>query len=535
MVKSDSSARGQVRGAAAQKVQAIARGNSARRLLRETQLKEVYGGTEKPLSEVEKLRQRIAHLEKENRMLKLRLEPLPQNAADTAGSAAKTAASGPRAAKGSGSALWSLESWLHTVPMPKIVSNSLLKHLKGQGAVPSTSGLEQAFMDELGTSGDLETFMALLKDALVLEEIADALFASAKKLAKQKAAARTRALRAANSKAAESAGGEDAQLAAFRAKFVDEGARELIMGSYKTFFGQLHGLIGLPVGGDVARVLEAMEVEHCKRPDAATEFEPGNYGTRTTSAKEYAFVANGAQGPAEQRNIEENRRRKARTVSSYAAERKACDAKLEALGIAEVSDAEFIAARLYTGPLYVKYNTILRCKGAAGSSVFLTKLMQELCAGNQYETTLHLLSSAIHKLGHIQKAAPLYRAPGGVLPEAFWRFDEYNSRGGVEFAFMSATADREVALEYAQQSQAGVIFQIHQAMVDRGADLSWLSQYPFEAEVTFPCLTALETRDSHVEGSTIVVEMTPRLVDELDQVSAPEQKKSGGSSICTVM
>ena len=103
---------------------------------------------------------------------------------------------------------------------------------------------------------------------------------------------------------------------------------------------------------------------------------------------------------------------------------------------------------------------------------------------------------------------------------------------------MSATAEREVALEYAASSAAGVIFEIHQPMVDRGADLSWLSQYPFEAEVTFPALTALEVRDTHVEGSTIIVEMTPRLVDEYDAPpppTPPPPPPPAKSSVCAVM
>ena len=59
--------------------------------------------------------------------------------------------------------------------------------------------------------------------------------------------------------------------------------------------------------------------------------------------------------------------------------------------------------------------------------------------------------------------------------------------GGVEFAFMSTTTKREVALDYASRGKAGVIFEIMQGMVDRGADLSWLSQYP---QACFPGMHA---------------------------------------------
>ena len=61
-------------------------------------------------------------------------------------------------------------------------------------------------------------------------------------------------------------------------------------------------------------------------------------------------------------------------------------------------------------------------------------------------------------------------------------------RGGIEYAFSSTTTDREQALLYANAStdpkstQASTIFEMQMGMVDRGADLSWLSQYPHERE-----------------------------------------------------
>ena len=45
-------------------------------------------------------------------------------------------------------------------------------------------------------------------------------------------------------------------------------------------------------------------------------------------------------------------------------------------------------------------------------------------------------------------------------------------------------------------------------MMDRGADLSWLSQYPHEQEVCFAPLCALELQESHVDGAMIVVSLT---------------------------
>ena len=68
---------------------------------------------------------------------------------------------------------------------------------------------------------------------------------------------------------------------------------------------------------------------------------------------------------------------------------------------------------------------------------------------------------------------------GALLPRPFWTPNQYNVRGGVEVAFMSCTEDKEVALKYAaSKKKAAIVFEVKQGMVDRGADVAWLSQYP---------------------------------------------------------
>ena len=43
---------------------------------------------------------------------------------------------------------------------------------------------------------------------------------------------------------------------------------------------------------------------------------------------------------------------------------------------------------------------------------------------------------------------------------------------------MSCTEDKEVALKYAaSKKKAAIVFEVKQGMVDRGADVAWLSQY----------------------------------------------------------
>ena len=102
---------------------------------------------------------------------------------------------------------------------------------------------------------------------------------------------------------------------------------------------------------------------------------------------------------------------------------------------------------------------------------------------NIYPTTLHAINSAVIKLGKLTKAETVYRGIGGkALPTEFWKPNRFGVRGGVEPAFMSTTLDREVAMTYASGSGVGIVLAIRQGMVNRGADISWLSQYPHEAE-----------------------------------------------------
>ena len=159
---------------------------------------------------------------------------------------------------------------------------------------------------------------------------------------------------------------------------------------------------------------------------------------------------------------------------------------------------EGIGGRLYTGPMFVKYNDLLRGFGGHLAG----------CKGNRYVTTTHVINSTIVKASKLTKAAKVYRGiVGGVLPDAFWTPNEHGVRGGVESAFLSTTLNRDVALQYSRQpGRPGLVFEIQQGMIDRGADLAWLSQYPHEAEILFAPLSGLEVQATRAEGSTLVVE-----------------------------
>ena len=61
----------------------------------------------------------------------------------------------------------------------------------------------------------------------------------------------------------------------------------------------------------------------------------------------------------------------------------------------------------------------------------------------------------------------VYRGLGGmVLPECFWKADNFGCRGGVEYALMSTTTHREVAIQYCgSEKDRPTIFEIEVGQV----------------------------------------------------------------------
>ena len=66
----------------------------------------------------------------------------------------------------------------------------------------------------------------------------------------------------------------------------------------------------------------------------------------------------------------------------------------------------------------------------------------------------------------------------------------------------------------------GVVLEITPGLVDRGADLSWVSQYPFEQEILFAPLTALEVCDRRIEDQVVVVSVRPTVNQSAQTIEA---------------
>ena len=156
-----------------------------------------------------------------------------------------------------------------------------------------------------------------------------------------------------------------------------------------------------------------------------------------------------------------------------------------------ISEAEVIAGRGYTGPLFVKMNGSLR----AVSGKFPASMTEHL-KGNTYTNLIYACNSLLRKfsqISNIPKGRVVYRGLSGVnLPQCFEECEEGGGRGGVDFGFLSTTRRREVAASYIGDKGKPVLFMFEVGDIDRGASLSFLSQYPNEEEILIPPLSYLE-------------------------------------------
>ena len=128
--------------------------------------------------------------------------------------------------------------------------------------------------------------------------------------------------------------------------------------------------------------------------------------------------------------------------------------QLQRLCKARLLREELVALRLYTGPMYFKYNAILR--QLEGCKIVKT------CKGNKYCTTIHCIVSGIVKLSAICDAEvagsrEVYRGISGVvLPPHFLKRDEFGCRGGVDFGLISTSRSMQVAIDYLVVGKGGV-------------------------------------------------------------------------------
>ena len=110
-----------------------------------------------------------------------------------------------------------------------------------------------------------------------------------------------------------------------------------------------------------------------------------------------------------------------------------------------------------------------------------------------------MITSGIIKLAkvmHVPKSRKVFRGVAGmVLPECFFKANKMGFRGAAEPAFMSTSLNKDVTMKYVAALQMALVFELAVGEVNRGAEVSWCSQYPLEDEVLFPPLSHLEVME----------------------------------------
>ena len=117
--------------------------------------------------------------------------------------------------------------------------------------------------------------------------------------------------------------------------------------------------------------------------------------------------------------------------------------------------------------------------------------------GNRYTNAIYLCVSGMRKISaasRIPRGRKVFRGMAGFrLPDVFVVAGEDGGRGGAEFAFMSCTTNKEVAVSYINAAKGlPILFEFEVGSIDRGAPLSFLSEFPGEDEVLIPPLSFLE-------------------------------------------
>ena len=153
---------------------------------------------------------------------------------------------------------------------------------------------------------------------------------------------------------------------------------------------------------------------------------------------------------------------------------------------AELTEAEVVALRLYTTPVYKFMNNPLREEKKCPLAV-----------------TTYFAYEGIKKL---RKQAAQEKEPivlwRGLRNVKMTNDFKKGGQGGTELAFMSTTRDLAVAIKYSLSQESLILKIVPKNFMAMGADLAWLSVFPKEAEVLFPPLTYLQPT-----GRTKVVEV----------------------------
>ncbi|KAL1512136.1 hypothetical protein AB1Y20_005404 [Prymnesium parvum] len=391
--------------------------------------------------------------------------------------------------------LWTAERWVASLAPEHELSSALLRRLRER---TPDARLERGFLCALGGTASEAMVLALLREAGVLEALADKARRIWRALAN---------LSTANTSTPPSPAPSPmvaASLASIEARTAAYGGMEAALG------------YGPPDSRD------AMRIEHCDGSDAALGFTPAGFDTPTTSEIEYWYVADPDGGLARlRRNAWPGARpapQRAPRVQAVCAE---LNERLRRAGEREVGEREVVAARLYTGPMAAKYDAALRAvhaaavvrPGASPAQRATEHAKQEwhrLCKENTYRCTLRLLNSAIVKLSKLSTPQPLFcvSLDSELLPYA--RGDQPLRRSDdvlLGTAIVHGFTSKPLVVDYALRSPGGRVLQLDAGAVGRSANLGQLASPPHDGVHVFPPLTAFELSGCHAHGPLTVLEL----------------------------
>ena len=180
-------------------------------------------------------------------------------------------------------------------------------------------------------------------------------------------------------------------LRAERSKHEEEASFTISVAPMGRMRAGLEGLLGLPAVEVNGSVLYAMAAEHCECADSEVSFSTGNGIAATTSKLEWEFVVDpvpGKEYPVRE-GLAAERRRVAMPLSAFSEELIEVNRTLVSSGLSlPLRKEELVGARMYTGPIYVKYSAVMR---AFSPVPFLAEQAKKLCQGNKYVTSIFAL------------------------------------------------------------------------------------------------------------------------------------------------
>ena len=191
------------------------------------------------------------------------------------------------------------------------------------------------------------------------------------------------------------------------------------------FYKGPEALIGTPN----PKIMQGIETEHCLRSNCKTKFKTGNYNLTTWPALEWEFVV---KPRVEEGRYPHTPKDKSKWPpgcgwrGECGRDAIALEAFLEQKEVqlmvkrASLMAEEVVALRLYTGPMFVLYNAVLRGFPEWDVRCLLDKDGKP----NRYETTIFAVASGITKISKVTQLPPgrrLWRGLGGmILPKQFW-------------------------------------------------------------------------------------------------------------------